>query len=238
MDAILKTVNGSDFMKAKIFIVVGLVACLCLCSCSGKGRSSSESNGSSDLSTQIEKNSSENISEDTVMYSDGIIEKAEVVLMDIYKPMILQFPEQINPQNPISAEDAYHCFQCYAICQFTAQNEEYDSWVIEGENVYDLYYDEDVVEAFIESYFKIPAETMRKTNDYVPDRNGYRLSVYSGKDQSVLNIIDRMYEGDLCTFSFTYSGADYMEAGECILSLREYEDGFYLEEFEGDVPEQ
>jgi len=165
------------------------------------------------------------------------LEEAEAILLDVYKPMITHFPQRIDSRNPISPEDAYYCFQCYAICQMTARNEDYGKWVIKGANEYDLYYSEDVVESFVSMYFGIPVDAVRQIEAYTPDRKGYMLSVYSGKDQSFLNIIDHVFEGDLCTFHFTYSITDYMEAGECVLTLRKHGDGFLLESFEGIIPE-
>ena len=248
-------------MKRKMLLVIGFLICICLCSCSQRDTAfesseslaspsqAEESKISSEGSSLASSNESEKSGEEksepgtessSMNVSDksdiDILKEAETVLMKVYKSMIFDFPERIDSQNPISEEEAYYCFQIYAICQRTAGNKEYDNWLIKGDNEYDLYYSKDIVEAFIESYFGISAERMPKIEAYVPEKKGYKLSVYSGKDTSVINITDSVLEGNISTFSFTYSSLYCPGEGECKISLRKDKDGVTLESFEGNIP--
>ena len=223
----------------RLFLAATLLLCLSFAACSGpitSNRSNDKSIASSISSNADTLSSTDETSAVDDSLPTSSIEAAEETLITIYKPMILYLPVCIDSETPISPENAYDSFQCYAICQKTARNEDYNNWLIQGEDEYDLYYSRDSVETFLSSYFGIPAETTRKMDAYVAEQNGYCLNIYSGKDTSVLDITNRVSDGDVYTFSFFYSDLYHNEPTECILSLREYEGGFTLEYFERTVP--
>ena len=181
---------------------------------------------------------SSSCSEQSSQHSEtASLAEAEAVLMEFYKPMLICFPSQINTENPLTPDDAYGCFQSYALAERMKGNKFYDrweSWLVEGEQLlgYDQYYFANIVEDFAKAYLSISAEDMREISFYNANLNAYEVSMWGGsKDTSTLKITDRICKDDRYTFNGIYDSG-YGQTGEFTITLKKTETGFCLEAFE------
>lgn len=182
-------------------------------------------------------------SEQSSQYSElSLLAEAETALIEIYKPMLEYFPNQINAENPLSPDTAYHCFQCYALAERIKGNECYvrwESWLIEGEEQplgYDQHYSADIVENFTETYLDVSTEKMQEIPFYNPQLNAYEVSMWGEKDSSTLTINDCIAQDDRCIFLCTYDSG-YGRTGDCTITLKKIKTGFCLDTFQSNFSE-